>query len=671
MNTLARRTVLCAGLSISACSLAAELPVTSVTLYRSGVAALEHRGSITDSGDVSLRFTTEQLNDVLKSIVAYDAGGGRVDALSFEPSEPLDRRLADFLVDLRDNPSTHTILARLRGASVRLETPEGPVTGSIVGVETSPTVIGDTVVELPKVSVLTDSGVRTVALSSVNAFSILDERLAEDLRRALAAIGDNRTGNSSSVDVAFSGDGARTIGVVYTHAAPVWKTSYRLVLPDETGASPTLHGWAIIENATEQDWSGVNLSLASGQPVSFVMDLQTPIEAYRPVVDFPLQLALAPTQYEGGVAANDAAGKQFERTTAMRAAPQAEMDATFSRAVAPSDRLESSYAAQSQATAGEIGEQFFYTLDAPVSLDRGRSAMLPILSAPIEGRRVTIYSPARGQTTPMRGVQITNNTDLELLAGPLAVYDGDQYAGDAQIGHVARDDERLLAYAVDQAVRIQDERSSDNRINKLTIIDGMLIRESTSVRSHAYTLRNTDDRRGRTVILETDRMQGWTLVSDRKPFERTDDLLRFEIRLDPGETIELPIRFERVDRQSLAITDVSLDSLAVYQTNGVVSQQVVDAIRKAADMRSSIESIRRESSSLTSEQAEIFRDQERLRQNMQTVDRNTDLYARYAQRLAQQEDRLESIRARLTTLETDRLRAEQKLRDYLRSLNLN
>lgn len=670
MTTLASRTALCAGLSLSALAPAADLPVSSVTLYRSGVAALEHRGSIADDGSVSLRFTTEQLNDVLKSIVAYDAGGGRVDALSFEHSEPLDRRLEDFLVDLRGDPSTRALLARLRGAAIRLETPDGPVTGSIVGVEDSPTVVGDKVVELPKVSVLTDSGIRTIALASVNAFSLLDARLAEDLKRALAAIGDNRTGTSSTVDIRFSGEGRRTVGVIYTHAAPVWKTSYRLVLPEETAGAPTLHGWAIVENDSEHDWSDVSLSLASGQPVSFVMDLQTPIEAYRPVVEFPLQLALAPTKYEGGIAASDAATKQFERTAARRAAPQAEMDMASSGGFAASERLQMSYAGEAQAAAGEIGEQFFYTLDAPVSLERGRSAMLPILSSPIEGRRVTIYSPARGQTTPMRGVQLTNDTDLELLAGPLAVYEGEQYAGDAQIGHVPRDDERLLAYAVDQAMRVRQDSSSDHRISSMIIVDGSLQRETVSVSETVYTLRNTDERRARTVILEVGRMPGWTLVSERAPFEETDEVLRFEAEVAPGATAELPIRFERVERSSLAVTDFPLDTLAVYERSGAVSKQVADAIRSAADMRARIETVRRRITALESERTEIFRDQQRLRENMQAVERNSDLYTRYSRRLAEQEDRIEAIRAETETLAQERERLEQQLRDYLRSLNL-
>ncbi|MFY7896792.1 MAG: hypothetical protein ACOVP8_11205, partial [Phycisphaerales bacterium] len=51
---------------------AVDLPIRKITLYRSGVASFERSGSVTGDGIASLRFRTEQVNDILKSLVVLD-----------------------------------------------------------------------------------------------------------------------------------------------------------------------------------------------------------------------------------------------------------------------------------------------------------------------------------------------------------------------------------------------------------------------------------------------------------------------------------------------------------------------------------------------------------------------------------------------------------------------
>ena len=62
--------------------------------------------------------------------------------------------------------------------------------------------------------------------------------------------------------------------------APIWKTSYRLVMDDKE--KPYLQGWAMVENPTDEDWAGVKMALISGRPISFRMDLYNPLYINRP-----------------------------------------------------------------------------------------------------------------------------------------------------------------------------------------------------------------------------------------------------------------------------------------------------------------------------------------------------------------------------------------------------
>ena len=55
-----------------------RLPVKRVVLYKNGVGYFEHSARIHGNQDLSIDFTTAQLNDVLKSLTAVDLGEGHI-----------------------------------------------------------------------------------------------------------------------------------------------------------------------------------------------------------------------------------------------------------------------------------------------------------------------------------------------------------------------------------------------------------------------------------------------------------------------------------------------------------------------------------------------------------------------------------------------------------------
>ena len=63
---------------------------------------------------------------------------------------------------------------------------------------------------------------------------------------------------------------------------------------------PYLQGWALVENPTDEDWSGVKMALISGRPISFKMDLYNPLYVDRPVVEPELFASLRPVAYSRG-----------------------------------------------------------------------------------------------------------------------------------------------------------------------------------------------------------------------------------------------------------------------------------------------------------------------------------------------------------------------------------
>lgn len=75
---------------------------------------------------------------------------------------------------------------------------------------------------------------------------------------------------------------AQDVVIAYAVPTPIWKASYRLVLPQAGEQEVLLQAWATINNTSQQDWRQVELTLATGAPLSFAIDLHTPEYMARP-----------------------------------------------------------------------------------------------------------------------------------------------------------------------------------------------------------------------------------------------------------------------------------------------------------------------------------------------------------------------------------------------------
>ena len=296
------------------------LPLKRVVMFNSGVGFFEHSGKVEGTRQVEFPVNVSDINDLLKSLVVQDRGGGKVAVVSYGSPEPIARTLRSLAIDVSNNPSLAQMLQQLRGQKVEVTILGGqnPQAGIVVGTEKRRLIAGpnrDQIVESELLNLRTDAGLRSIPLETVTLTKFLDEKTDRDFQRALALLATAHQRDQKSIKIDFRGNGQRPVSIGYVQEAPVWKTSYRLVLDDEK--PPFLQGWAIVENTTAQDWSDVNLTLVSGRPVSFRMDLYQPLFATRPLIAPELNVAVSPRIHEQDIAAKDenfrAAGQGVRR----------------------------------------------------------------------------------------------------------------------------------------------------------------------------------------------------------------------------------------------------------------------------------------------------------------------------------------------------------------------
>ncbi len=682
MSNLFRSVVLTsAAMSLStviAAEKPADVPVRQVMLFSSGVGYFEHSGTVSGDAKTQLAFKTDQINDILKSLILEDLDDGSVSAITYPSQDPIEKTLRSFQIDIADNPDLAQLLLRLRGASVSLETPEGKLDGTVLGVESKPVAGGNDQQPLmvAVVNLLSGGTIRAIELRTVRAIQLQDAALQEELNKALSALAAARDQDKKPVVIDFAGKGDRRVRLGYVVQTPVWKTSYRLVLGDEADGDDAdakagrLQGWAIVENQTDNDWNDVKLSLVSGRPISFVQDLYQPLYIQRPVVEPELYSSLRPQRYQDGMRQEQADANQPMQMKADRrvrsnrptseAAPMAAPAFSVSGGAVQNQAIDLSRSVSSVAQAAEVGELFQYTVPA-VTLARRSSAMLPIVTEPIEAQRISIYNQSVLATHPLNGARLKNTTDKHLLAGPITLFDGGGYAGDAQIENLPPGQERLLSYGIDLKVAI-NATSADSKadITAGRIVKGVLEITHKNTQSRTYQIDNKADR-ARTLIVEHPVSGGWELIDSPKPIETTEAVYRFQSSVPAQKQEKLKITQQRISRQSIAILPLELDALAAYHSTAAIGDNVKAALARAIELKQAVVATERRIDEIQAKLNTFPDQQSRIRENMRVIDRTSDLYADYMKRLKTQE-------TTILTLQNELEAAKQKLDEQRKAL---
>jgi hypothetical protein len=658
---------------------AAEVPISRVVLYSSGVGFFEREGTVTGDASVELSFRTAQVNDILKSLVLQDLSGGTVAPVTYAPQDPLERTLSSFAVDISDNPTLAKLWDRLRGARVAV-TADKIYEGIAFGAERQEKSVGDHVVTFDVLNLLTDAGFVEVPLWQAKSVKLLDARLDSDVRKALAAIDQSRDADKRPVTLSFKGEGDRTVRVGYLLETPVWKTSYRL-LADAEGLF--LQGWAIVENTTDDDWTNVQLSMVSGRPISFIQNLYEPLYVKRPTVAVSVQQAAAPQVWEGAMG-EEAEAPEMMADMALGARPSVARAAkpgmmmggmgggmAMAAPAAPAPTMNFAGAGVgSMAEGGKVGTLFRYAINQPVTVARKRSAMIPIINNQIDGEKLSVYDASVDAKHPMNGIKLKNSTGLSLMGGPITVFADSVYGGDALVEDVAPGDERLITYAMDLALEVSPEtRAAPEQLLGVKVVNGVMTLSRKQRSEMTYTVKSVADA-ATTLLIEHPIRPEWTLVEPAEPAEKTRNSYRFRMTVPAGKTEKLTVVEENVYQQAMGLADIGVDSLLYIVQGSKLTPQLRAAAERLAQLRAEEAALNDQIAQRDGRLKEIEQEQDRIRKNMRELDRTSELYKQYVSKLTAQETEFDRLRTESADLRAKLTAKQNETSTYLQSINI-
>jgi len=578
------------------------------------------------------------------------------------------------------------------------------------------------------------------------------------------------------MSISASGSGDRKLFVSYISEVPVWKSTYRILLPAKADAKPILQGWAIVDNTVGEDWKDVQLSLVAGAPQSFVQELSRPYYTRRPVVELPQEAMLTPQTHEGTMSAmimaetvplrnsygvvggvaggvpsgasggvigklaspssgsyngslprfngvygsvRDANGSpvtnaDIEAVDDAGVSHSAQSDSSgnfrielppgkyeiavnatgfeeftqslhISGSGSPSyvnyslkvatDAVDLASQAENQeaeATGEASGDLFEYKLKEKVTILKNHSALVPIINSHIEAEKVTLWNGTSAR--PLRALWIKNTSGLTLDHGTFNVLDNNTFAGEGLIEPLKPKERRLLSYAIDQAVRIEFENNVESRpVTHIKIAKGVMV-ETREQRDHQVYFIHNSDSEPRDVVVEHPVRQGWKLAKDLKPEETSTSFYRFRVKVSPHQEEELNVDEVQPLESTFALSNVSDDHIKLLVSQKSMTPTIEQALRKIIGQKNDLAGFDRQIQEHQAHITEIDRDQQRLRENMKALKGSPEekaLLERYTRALNDQEDKLQSTRNEIATLQQQREKSRAQLDGMLQGLVLD
>ena len=659
---------------------AGELALKRVVLSTGGVGYFEYEAPVEGDAALTLDVPLDQVDDVLKSLVVYDSGG-TVGEITLPGREPLTQSFVDLPFDRSALNSATGLLNALQGSEIRIAGPRA-LSGRLLHVDQEvvrgPGGVAET---RSRVSVMTDAGLQQVVLQDVEAIAFADPELQRQVDTALSRIAAYRATGRRELTLHTRGTGARTLRLGYVVGMPLWKASYRLSLPaDDQARTARLQGWAVLENFSGRAWRDVELTLLSGNPVTFRQALYESYYVPRPMVPIEAGGRVLPPPDTGTVSAGApaearargeaaAAQRRDLRATAKSAPGAAEMAVPAPSAPPPPPARIDAAAATEDAT------QVAFTAPYKVTVAAGQSLVLPLLDRELPARRIDLYQPSVNPLHPLAAVAMTNDSGTGLPPGVLTLYQqnaerGALYLGDARLAALPAGDKRLLSYALDAKVAIDRSTAERRPIVKASVADGLMrigrvVRWTTTYRVKSVALPPP------ALLIEQPRRAGATLTSpDPKTVDLTPRAYRIPLDLPADGQRVFAVVEEQPIEETIRLLDIDDNRLGVLVSSAELDPKARQALAELAARRQEVGRQRAEIDRLKAQRAQLVEDEKRVRANLAAVGGDPALRKRQLDKFSDTESAIETITATIARAADALAAAERDLATYVSGLAL-
>ncbi len=623
---------------------AADGDISSVLLSSGGLAEIVRGFEADGPAAIEVTVPATQVDDVLKSLVVADPAG-TVTGVSLVGSDSVAEAFRNLPFGPGDLASPAAVAQAMRGFTAEVDDGEGNAArGVILGVDRVQRPSEGAAFELPAVSLLlADGSVRQLTLGPAAKVTFTDAGIRQKIAEAGRALRGGKDDGAKTVRVETEGAGPRRVEVSYVAAAPVWKVAYRAIAGADDKVR--IQGWAVLENATGEDWDDVTVTLSSSNPVALRQRLYDMY--WRPRAEAPIALPGGPVNVgidDGALQRTKPAGEDFAyeasdmEMPAAAAPPRSMQELASIAGFAQRTRVEPSAPTQ-QVTAveGDVGVRF--TIPRPVDLPSGHTLSVPIIDADYEAELVSLWQPSGGSRHPVAALFLTNGGDGSLPPGIFTVFDEEGYLGDAQILGIPPGETRFAAYAADPKVTVDTDGGETRRIASARVENGVLVLTRRFERTTDYDIEGPETA-ARTVMIDHPRQLGWDARSETEVVSDNGSSMRLKTRLEPGATATVRVLESRLGEEQYMLLEQDYGALVAWSETRGIDPAIREKLAGLAERRRALAEAEDEVERIATAFQRLDADQDRVRRNLQSVPSNSELARTYLEAMAELDGRL-------------------------------
>lgn len=677
------------------------LPLTKLRLYETGVAYFERSGTIDAGARSALPVPAGHIDDALKTLVVLSAGGrANVHGVAFgsSVSRGMARAMAGLPLVDGDGPITYKdLLLGLRGASVEVRVGRATYTGrlvDVVGDDDDAKDKGDTKGEKRDgdarrkltILVVTDkSDIVRLEAGAVDAIRPTDPAHAARLEAALDAL--STRGAQSRRALELFGDTAGPVTLAYIAEAPIWRTTYRLVL-DPAAKSGVLQAWALLHNDTDEDWRDVRVDLANGRPDSFLFPLAAPRYARRELVRPDQELSTVPQLMGRTVDAiwgdhiEDAYGAGGLGLTGVGEGGGGRGEGiglgsfgSVGHGAGRGDAYGSSsllgvgnLAGVAQAAGAEAGALFVYSLAAPLALRAHASALVPYVQQQVEAESIAWVDANGGARSAVRFVNATSQT---LPPGTIAFFADGGFAGESALDRMKPRERRFLQFGLDLDVELHATTTrTASQTKRATFANGQLVEHFLRTTEATYAVENRSGRpRAVFVALHIDSNAKVT-GADELDFDVATRTPIAIFRMAQRQRVDKPVTIVEGLARATAVTALTSARLGEMTASAELAAPdkaiLLDALARQKELEESQKALKTAKDDI----AAIERELARLREDAKAIggDRAAAAPGPFVQRLLGAEDRHAAAKKRADALDEEVKARAERVRTILAKL---
>lgn len=640
-----------------------SLPISRVTFYKHGLGFFERRG-LFEGRELRLEFPQAAMDDILKSLVAISQSG-HILGLEFETPPDRNPNVSRKPLELSPEHSLTDLLSAFRGRMVRIRAGSETLEGQLVGAELE----AEDHLKRGKLSLYLPSEkiVRVLELTQVERIDLLDEGASRDLEFFLRTTATDEERSSALLRLS---EGNHDLHVSYIGPAPAWRVSYRLLADsEENGLDPNsrtilLQGWGLFDNTLGEDLENVHLSLVAGMPVSFRYALHQPNTPERPLVEDEERTVEAPILFAAAPAAAAPLGDMYAAEERVRGVASPKK----MRAVELARSLEQS--TQPVALGAERGALFAYQIEHPVSVRRGQSAMVPILSARLSGRRELLFNEQKQAKNPIASLRFKNTTGLSLERGPVTVLEQTEYAGEAVLDFSPDGAEIIVAYAVELGIQVRTQLQSETRTAKLFLKSGYLLIQEYHVQYTRYEIQNNTPNPSE-IVIEHNRRAGYELFDTLDPIESTSEFARWRVQSKAQGQSHFVVAERYLQTRHEEVSRLQMQTLEAYFQGKYLDQTSFSKLKALLALYDQLDTVETKQSHLDKERQKIYSRQTQIQGNLAPLGNSGEegrLRARLVGELGRLEDALQLLGTQESELMIQKANLEQHIEKALREL---